>query len=293
MLLNHAAVQMNDLSERFTLPDFTRQLSSIVALNRETLIRQSTLESLHTELIEPFLNGLAQAEGTDLIMAKVAAAGSIEAAIASRLLTYGYCSHYFTGQGTPDLPEEPDSPHFRQYTLVATCDSRQTPLLLGTLQASVGSTVPALALFEPGPGRRLPHHAFSDGQATTELIGELRRFSVNPLLEAVSFLPDDNLKAMLANYRSLIYRELYQLSLRLFAARNIQFVYGIATPEIYRFFTRSGMSMSLLEGMALAENDEVNRLRQEFALYWRPQAPLEQQPALYRIYLPAHGPFIG
>lgn len=150
----------------------------------------------------------------------------------------------------------------------------------------MGVTVPALELFEPEQGVTLPHLASGRRKADTPCIGELRRFSVNPILEDAPSA-DDNLKRALRDYRSLIYRGLYELALQLFSAMKIQVVYGIATPEIYRFFTKSGMVMSRVEGMELAQNEEVRALQQEFALYWRSAAALEQQPALYRIHLPA------
>ena len=131
----------------------------------------------------------------------------------------------------------------------------------------------------------MPHLTAFAGNPDNELIGELRRFSVNPLLEAGPLLADNLLKAVLRDYRRLVYRGLYELSLHIFRAMNIHFVYIIATPATYRFFTRDGMIMSLVEGVLLAENDEVHMLQQEFARYWQPEAPLEQQPALYRIHL--------
>jgi hypothetical protein len=287
VLVDHTETHIDTLTETFTLPDFASVLPMMAAMHT-TPIRQSTLIKLHNELVEPFLSGVAQGIETDTVRAKVAATDSVEAAVAFRMLTYGYCSHYFTGTGDPQLPEEPNSPQFQQYTLMAICGDSHTPLILGTLQAIVGDTVPALKLFAPAPGGTLPHRAAVPSKATYGLIGELRRFSINPLLESIPLLPDDPLNVMLRGYRSVIYRGLYELSLHIFHALNIHFAYGIATPEIYRFFTRSSMIMSPLEGMRLAENDEVRTLQQNFTRYWRPQAPREQQPALYRIHLPAH-----
>jgi hypothetical protein len=60
-------------------------------------------------------------------------------------------------------------------------------------------------------------------------------------------------------------------------------VYGVATPEIYRFFTRSGMPMRRLEEAVLVDSAEVRALQQQCARYWRPVEPVAQQPALYRI----------
>lgn len=289
MPIKQNAVQVDTLNGQFTLPDFTRQLPAILALKRETPIRQATLQNLHNELLEPFLNNITPGGETDSMTAKVVAVGSTEATIAWRVLTYGYCSHYFTGKGTPYLPGEASNPHFQAYTLVATWDCCQTPLVLATLQATVGTTAPALALFTPVSGAMLPHLVCATGQTSNGLIGELRRFSVNPLFEAIPLLSEDPLKAVLREYRSLLYGELYQLALRTFCAMKIDFVYGIATPEIYRFFTKSGITMMhQLQEMVLTENDEVALLQQEFADYWRPHAPLAQQPALYQVDLPAH-----
>ena len=59
---------------------------------------------------------------------------------------------------------------------------------------------------------------------------------------------------ILRNYRRLLYCKLYERSLQIFDATRTRFVYGIATPEIYRFFTRSSKIMRPLAGMRLAKN---------------------------------------
>lgn len=275
-------------TETFTLPDFGQWLPIMVALAQQAPLGLSGLKPLHAALIAPFLSGLATGDGTDGVHTQVTAVGSLEEAIAARMLAYGYCSHYFTGTDVPQLPQEPISPAFQQYTLVASCAVGHTPLLLATLQVIVGATVPALTLFEPVQGAALPHLAECDGHSLPGLVGELRRFSVNPLLEVKASLPDDRLHGILRNYRRLLYCKLYERSLQIFDATRTYFVYGIATPEIYRFFTRSSMIMRPLASMQLAENTEVRTLQTTFANYWRPHAPLEHQPALYRIYLPAY-----
>jgi len=278
---------MEALQATFTLPDFGRWLPSMVALAQQTPIRPSALKPIHAALIAPFLSGLAIGAGTDAVRTQVTAVGSPEEAIAARMLAYGYCSHYFSGTDVPQLPQEPSSPAFQQYTLVASCAIGHAPLLLATLQVIVGDTVPALTLFEPVQGAALPHMAERNGRSVPGVIGELRRFSVNPLLEVKPALPDDLLHSILRNYRRLLYCKLYERSLQIFDAMRTHFVYGIATPEIYRFFTRSSMIMRPLASMRLAENTEVRALQTAFAGYWRPHAPPEHQPALYRIHLPA------
>ena len=163
----------------------------------------------------------------------------------------------------------------------------QKEIVIGTLQAVIGRTVPALELFRPVSGSQLPHRAATTRSATGELVGELRRFSVSPLLEVVPPTSDEPLKEMLRDYRSRIYKGLYAYSLELFRTLRVPFLYGIATPEIYRFFTRSSMSMRRLDDMVLAETAEVRALQHSFAHYWRLDAPQEQQPALYQILVPA------
>lgn len=288
MLINHPKTHIDSLTETFTLPDFATVLPILTARHAMP-IRQSTLAPLHDELVAPFVRGATLGIDAGTMRTRVAAAGSAEAAAALHMLTYGYCAHYFTGVGEPQLPAESSNPQFQHYTLVVTCAGRQSPVVLATLQAVVGETVPALSLFAPPPEGTLPHCAGANGSASNALIGELRRFSVNPILDAIPLPSDDPLKAMLRGYRSLIYQTLYELSLRIFYVLNIHFVYGVATPEIYRFFTRSGMAMRPLAGMRLADNDEVRTLQRDFANYWRPHATREQQPALYRIHLPANG----
>jgi hypothetical protein len=190
--------------------------------------------------------------------------------IAVRMLNYGYCSHYFTGHGVPALPIEPITPHFRAYTLVATYPFGEMPLVLGTLQATVGHTVPALKLYEPARERTLPHFAFGSHNGIAAPIGEIRRFSVNPILEAIPVASDNELKVRLKHYRTLICNKLYEVAVQIFRALHAHFVYLIASPQTRRFFTRSGVTMRPLEGMSLTESDEVRMIQQEFARYWRP-----------------------
>jgi hypothetical protein len=216
----------------------------------------------------------------DRVRITATTAGSREAATAATMVTYGYCSRYYTGDGEPELPPEEAIPHTRAYTLVATIRVGDNDAVIGTLQTAIGRTVPALTLFGRTPGTRLPHcNAASDG---SELVGELRRFGVNPILKAVD-APDDPLNAMLRDWRSMICRGLYQHSVDLFRAMHVPVVYGIATPKTYRFLTRSSMRMRRLESAVLLDSPETRALRNHFARYWRAQQPQEQQPALYQI----------
>ncbi|MEZ4869363.1 MAG: hypothetical protein R3C14_49025 [Caldilineaceae bacterium] len=285
MLIQDHPLRLADFTQEFTLPQFAGLLPSILAAAQATPVKQMALAELHGNLLAPFPNGFMKQAWTDTLVAKVAAPQSAEATIAAQMLTYGYCSHYFTGQGPCHLPLEEDNPHYQSYTLVAVYPHGATPIVLGTLQAVIGDTVPALALFTPAAGQSLPHLTSYGPQRATLPVGELRRFSVNPLLEA-AVPSDSHLKSILRDYRSLIYRKLYELSLRLFWSQAVRFVYGIATPEIYRFFTRSGMTMCPLAGVTLVDNAEIHMIQRDFALYWRPHAPREQQPALYQILLP-------
>src|SRR4051812_27197782 len=136
IMVKHSPLKTDNLKGRFTLSAFARMLP-ILATAHKPPNGPSTLKRLHDELIEPFVNGAGLPEAADEITVKVATAESVEATIAARMLTYGYCSHYYTGDGAPNLPAEPLNPHFQPYTLVATCAFDQTPLVLGTLQAIV------------------------------------------------------------------------------------------------------------------------------------------------------------
>jgi hypothetical protein len=273
------------VSGRFTLPGLAHQLPTMISLAQRAKAAYPALQPLHDALIAPFRNHEQIDGATDYVAVTAPAPGSREATMAATMLNWGYCSHYYTGEGAPALPAEVAIPHARTYTLAAHVSVGETTVVIGTLQAVVGDTVPALSLFGPAPGMQLPHRGATGNGAATGLVGELRRFSVSPLFEVVP-LPDDPLNVMLRDYRSRIYRELYMCSLRLFRAMRVRYVYGVATPEIYRFFTRSGMPMRRLEETVLVDSTEVRALQHRFARYWRPDAPQEQQPALYQILLP-------
>src|SRR5438067_10281272 len=98
MLLNQTDMQLDQLRGALTLRDFTSWLPSILTAEWKAPVRPSTLQHLRDELIEPFRDRLVQAEATDSVVTKIAPADSAEAAMASHMLTYGYCSHYFTGK---------------------------------------------------------------------------------------------------------------------------------------------------------------------------------------------------
>jgi hypothetical protein len=264
------------VTARFSLPGLAHQLPTMASIAQLTVAPHPSLQVLHDELVAPF----RRAKTTDEVTIAVVAADSGEAAGAAMMLNWGYCSHYHTGEQPPALPTEPVNAHAQTYTLGAYLTLDDTNALIGTLQVVIGGTVPALSLFEAPAGAQLPHEAAGAG-----VIAELRRFSVSPILQVVP-LPDDPLNVMLRNFRSRIYRELYLFSLKLFRAMRVRVVYGVATPEIYRFFTRSGMSMRRLEGTVLVDSAEVRALQHQFARYWRPTAPSAQQPALYQILVP-------
>jgi hypothetical protein len=271
------------LPGRFSLAGLSHQLPTMISIARRTMAPHPDLQPLHDALIGPFIESDWRDAGDDVSVIAVAA-GSSEAAMSAMTLDWGYCSHYYTGDGPPALPEEEPVPNARTYTLVAHIGVGETVVVLGTLQVVVGKTVPALSLFEAAAGARLPH----DGATGNGLVGELRRFSVSPLFEVVP-LPVDPLNVMLRDYRRRIYRELYIYSLRLFRATRVRCVYGVATPEIYRFFTKSGQPMRRVDDAVPVESAEVRALQQRFARYWRPGSPVDRQPGLYEILVPAYG----
>jgi hypothetical protein len=271
------------LSARFALPGLARQLPTMIAIANRTKAPHPDLQPLRDALIDLFDDG---DRFTDEVTVMAVGSGSREATIAAKMLDWGYCSHYYTGSGVPALLEEAAIPLARTYTLAAQVSVGETTALIGTLQVVVGDTVPALSLFGPKPGAELPHGAATANGANGS-VGELRRFSVSPLFDVVP-LPDDPLNVMMRDYRRRIYRELYLCSLRLFRAMRVRVVYGVATPEIYRFFTKSGMPMRRLDEAVMVDSTEVRALQHRFARYWRPGAPLEQQPALYQILVPTH-----
>lgn len=264
------------LTTRFSLPGLAHQLPTMTSIAQLTAAPHPNLQSLRDALIAPFRHRPA----TDEVTIAVVGPDTSEATQAAMMLNWGYCSHYHTGEHPPALPAERVDPHARTYTLAAHLTLGDTNALIGTLQVVIGDTVPALSLFQAAAGGQLPHVA-----AGAEVVAELRRFSVSPILEATP-LPNDPLNVMLRDFRSRIYRELYTFSLRLFRARRVRVVYGVATPEIYRFFTRSGMPMRHLDETVLVNSAEVRALQHQFARYWRPNAPLARQPALYQILVP-------
>jgi hypothetical protein len=255
----------------------------MISIARLTTPPHPDLQPLHDTLIAPFIEFDWRDVG-DCVSVTAVAAGSNEAEMSARTLDWGYCSHYYTGVGAPALPEEEPIPNARTYTLAAHIEVGDRVAVLGTLQVVIGETVPALALFEAPPGARLPH----DGATGNGLVGELRRFSVSPLFDVVP-LPIDPLNVMLRDYRRRIYRELYMYASRLFRSMHVRFVYGVATPEIYRFFTKSGQPMRRVDSAVLVESEDVRALQRQFARYWRPGSRVDRQPALYEILLPATG----
>jgi hypothetical protein len=261
------------ITARFSLPGLAHQLPTMASIAQLTVAPHPDLQSLHDELIAPF----RRRQTTDEVTIAVVGPDTSEAAQAAMMLNWGYCSHYHTGEDPPALPTEPINAYAHIYTLAAHLALGDTNALIGTLQVVIGDTVPALSLFEAAAGAQLPHEA-----AATAVVAELRRFSVSPILQVIP-LPNDLLNVMLRDFRSRIYRELYMFALKLFRATRVRVVYGIATPEIYRFFTRSGMPMRRLEDTVLVDSAEVVALRHQFARYWRPTAPRAQQPALYQI----------
>lgn len=285
-LLDEPQSHREFVSGCFRLPGLARRLPVLASLAQRTAARQPALQTLHDALITPFHTGEQADEAADWVDVAAVAVGSRAAMTAAAMLTWGYCSHYYTGDGAPDLPAEAATPDARSYTLTANLRVGEDTVMIGTLQAVIGTTVPALSLFTSAPGAQLPHRAATGNGAAVDCVGELRRFSVNPIFEVAAPAPDDALNGVLRDYRSRIYRGLYACSLGLFRASRVACVYGIATPEIYRFFTKSGMTMRRLDDTVRVDCPEVRALQQRFARYWRPTAPPQQQPALYQIMLP-------
>jgi hypothetical protein len=258
-------------STEFSLPGLAGRLPMLIEkARRHPPLKGVALQRLYGELVNS-LKFDASGRITDSVAVTTAEPGSAHARTAATMLDWGSCSHYCTGHDEPELPPEIAILHSHTHTLVATVSVGHTSIVLGTLQAVIGPTVPALMLFGPA----------SDDSGSPGMVGELRRFSVSPLLEVPTH--DYVLGVVLRDYRSQIYRGLYTRSLEIFRTAGVETIYGIATPEIYRFFTRSGMPMRRLGGMKLIDSAELRQLQYRFARYWRPQAPKDQQPAMYQI----------
>ena len=258
---------------QFTLTGLARRLPLLVAMaSDQSTAKEPTLQRLYDDLIRPLRIDEHATPMSDCVEATIVDPGTADAATAAAMLDWGYCSHYYTGEGEPELPPEPTILRARTHTLAATLRVGEDTIMLGTLQVVIGPTVPALSLFGPVD------------TSDFGMVGELRRFSVSPLLEVAA--DDYVLGVILRDYRSQIYRGLYNRSLEILRDAGVETIYGIATPEIYRFFTRSGMPMRRLHEMVLRDSAEMRRLRYRFARYWRPYAPAEQQPALYQILYP-------
>ena len=261
------------LSAQFTLPGLAGRMRPLIAsvLSRQP-VKHAALQRTYEQLIDPLRLDLRFTRISDSVEVSAVKPGSAGAALAAAMLDWGYCSHYYTGRGEPELPPEPTILRGCTHTLVANLALGHTSVMLATLQAVIGPTVPALSLFG---GVDTRGHA---------MVGELRRFSVSPLMEVVS--DDYSLDAVLRDYRAQLYRELYTHSLNLFRAAGVDCIYGIATPENYRFFARSGIPMRRLDGVSLSESADVRDMQHQFARFWRPYAPKEHQPTLYRILYP-------
>lgn len=263
-------------SEPFVLDGLGRRLPTLIAATRHGDATHPALRRVHDSLLAPLRHLEEDIRQTvDVVTVGTAEAGSSDALAASAVLRWGYCSHYYTGCGEPTLPAEEFDATTRAHTLVATIGLGAVSSVIGTLQVIVGPTVPALSLFAPTPGVRLPHW----GQPGP--VGELRRFGVSPVLEATG--AGEALDADLRLYRSRVYRALYSYAHRILRASGVSAAYGVATPEIFRFFTRSGMPMIATSETALVDSGEVRALLTDFARYWRPDAPPQQRPQLYEI----------
>ncbi|MGV0816062.1 hypothetical protein ABQF34_29275 [Mycolicibacterium boenickei] len=277
----------NDLVLEAAFPGFpisglSSRLGNLISMvQTQNLPTSPRLQHLYEELVEPLWIDERVHPGQRLVQVTIAHPGSPDAAMAATMLDWGYCSRYYSGNGEPELPLEPRALRSTAYTLVATIDVGHRSIMLGTLQVVIGPTVPALLLFDPveiDVPSGDPGQSSADGWCN---VGELRRFSVSPLLEVVS--DDFATASALRGYRSEIYRAMYAHSLGLFREAGVGTIYGIATPQAHRFFTRSGMPMRAIQGARLRETAELRQLQIRFAGYWRPNGPHDQQPALYQI----------
>ncbi|MCI0710575.1 MAG: hypothetical protein L0154_10485 [Chloroflexi bacterium] len=230
---------------------------------------RAPFEQLYSDLMEPIERLNCEQFEADRIEFKLVELDSEYAAIATKIVSLGYGTRYLRrGAYLTQLVHFIDLDNQRM--AVATYDTGEGELVLGTVSGYM-ELPEVLNLFEPTGQAGWAHHF-------DEIPAELKRFAMHPLLDGRRLA--EPYMSWLNTYKRLITRGMVQVLLDEFKDHNARVAYYIISPKIERFVRSTGMSGERME-LVPADNEYAYTVRQVYPIYWKPDAPREEQPYCY------------
>jgi hypothetical protein len=230
------------------------------------------LRACHDQLVAP-LEALDEVTfDPRLLQAQIARPGTPLKREVDRLIDYGYGVRYQESLVplSHAIPESAPA----NVALAVTQPFGGRDMVVGTCRAA-WADLEALDLFEvPVPGR-WPHELLG------QTFGELGKFAVHPVVDALVHARRPSLRVLGDAYRVAVWHRLTAAYTRLLIEQDRFFVYEVASPRMLRFLHHAGCCPVLVEQARPSASEAAACLRSTWWRYWRPDDGPEQRPHLF------------
>ncbi len=260
------------------------QESSVSGLASEYILGVRPIDFLRNSLMAPFDGKLGVFDSTSLRV-EVAQPSSLEREMAADLVNYAYNLRYgISGGNIEDLAHDEFDQYDNTHTIVAKGKINDESVILGTLRVVCdgreGSLKPeeqleVFKLFDMEEGGVWPH------QASGTIPGELSRFSLHPIFDAIASDPDMSIAMHSKVYKRTVLRELWPKAIDIMKKEGVGTPYFILTPKIHSFVVSAGIPPIEVAGSIPSPSDYSQSIRNRFSPYWQPEVGLDEQPAVY------------
>jgi hypothetical protein len=230
------------------------------------------LRACHDQLVAPLEALDDVAFDAALLRVQVARPGTPVKREVDLLIDYGYGVRYQESL-VPLAHSIPESAP-ANFVLAVTQPFGDRDLVVGTCRAA-WADLEALELFDVPAPARWPHELVGSP------FGELGKFAVHPVVDALVHARRPSLGVLGEVYRVAVWHQLTAAYTRLLVERDRFFVYEVASPRMLRFLQHAGCCPLRVDQARPAASEAATRLRRTWWRYWRPDNGQEQRPHLF------------
>lgn len=112
---------------------------------------------------------------------------------------------------------------------------------------------------------------------------EFSRFSYHPLLDVPVALLDKEIRLLLDLHKRHLFRVLLRGAFRFLKSRKYRTSYVIMPPHVKRYMVGCGFVMHDMPESQLIASEAHDKMRRSFSKYWKPDRPVREQPAVYKL----------
>ncbi|KKX53852.1 MULTISPECIES: hypothetical protein [Brevibacillus] len=152
-----------------------------------------------------------------------------------------------------------------------------------TVQQDLGNDSVVLATARAVVGSELDCYDLFEGVERREKAVEFVRFSFHPILDMFPKDPNATMFKILQLHKRYIFRMLLSTMVDFAQRAEWGTMFIILPPHVKKYMAESGFGLIPVPFALPSEAKEYDEMRNTFSKYWKPGAPVEEQPALYTV----------